>query len=369
VDLRLRERKKELMLRTKTRSGTAAIVAVMVVTAAVGAGCGRIGGGDSPRPSADVVGDDGAAPTTDGDGATSAGSGSGAADTSTVDVSGTLLPRKVTYAGTEYVLTRAAPKTDPDKGPGVALDISVHNTGADEAGFYPEWVSLRDAKGTRWSAAGVVDPTDGLTNKEIYLLGGSKVDRTFFVPADGALHLADLRLSVAKGKGIPAEVPLSGAEPRSPYPVELTVPHDAPTFPARPPFTVTFTSAQLVEEWQDTRAEVGTHLVVMKIHVTAGSCDYCDGAAIGTGTVRLVIDGSPKEAEHQEPSGCCLIDQGVTKDLTEVFVVPDTYASVSLVVQGSLVKSKPEQQSFPFTIPPLPPVAGTTAGSVPTTRS
>jgi hypothetical protein len=357
------------MITMKTRSPAVA-VALAVLAGAMGTGCGMLpgSGGGNPQASADVVsGDGGGAVTTDPTTGVVSGTGGGA-----VDVAGLTLPRKVTYAGVEYTVTKVTPQIDKEKGPGVGLDVTMRNTLPDEQSLYASHVSLREPDGSRLQAEGSNDPANPgyLTDKAIYLASGAKEQRTVFVPVTRPLRVADTRFSVANTdkKGVPAEVPLSGPEPKPQFPIDLTLPTDSPTFPGRPGFTVKLRSAQLVEEWGDVRAQIGTHLIVMKIAVIAGTCDYCSGSGAGSSTVRVVVDGTPKQAEYQDPSGCCLIDMGQAVDLTEVYVMPDRYTSVSLVVQGNNLSDNPPQHPLPFTIPPLPTATGSsTTGSVPST--
>jgi hypothetical protein len=357
------------MFLTMTRSGGIAAVGLLLVVGGAGSACGAIGGGGR-QPSAEVVGDERTGPV-DADRPTS----TTAAANRAVDAADLALPRTVTYTGVEFALTKAVPVSDAAHGPGVGLDIAVHNTLPGEQEVEASWVSLRTPDGTRLEADRLSDSTVGgdLGDEFVTVPSGGRVTRTFFVPVQGKLRLADTRFSVAKTreKGIPAEVPLSGAVPRSPFPIELTVPTEKPTFPGKPAFTVTFQSAQLVEEWQDRRAEVGKHLVVMKFAVVSGACElFCTMSSVGPATIRLVVDGTPYDSLEQEPSGCCLLDASETHDLTEVYALPDRYSSVSLVVQGDTSKTNPEQRPLAFAVPPLAAAgASGPVGTVPTTRS
>jgi hypothetical protein len=357
------------MFRTMTAWRGITAVGLLLMVGGAGSGCRLMGGVGSTQATAEMVGDTSTA-TAGADGPTSTTAAVGRA----VDVGGVALPRTVTYTGMEFTVTKAAAASDGSHGSAVALDVTLHNTASEEQQVEAAWVSLRTPDGTRLEADGLSDPSvsGDLRGDVLDVSSGGRVTRTFFVPVEGALRLADTRFSVAntRTKGIPAEVPLSGAVSRSPFPIDLTVPTEKPTFPGKPPFTVSFRSAQLVEEWQDRRAEVGKHLVVLQFGIVSGTCDlFCTDPAVGEATVRLVIDGTPYDALEQDPSGCCLLRASETHDLTEVYALPDRYSSVSLVVQGDTNKSNPEQHPLAFTIPPLPVDGGPApTGTVPTIR-
>jgi hypothetical protein len=333
---------------SRIRSGAALALAAMVVAAAAAGGCGPSGDDAGPRASAEVVPDDptaGRAPTTRG-----AVPGNGA-----VDAAGLALPRKVSYTGLEITVEKVTPLTDSDLGPGVGLDLTVRNSRAEAAGLSPSLVALVDAGSTRHAAYGFDDPRSPGTwsSADVEVAAGGRVQRTAFVAVEGGLKLATARLSVGAEKSIPAQVPLAGPEPGAAYPLDIAVPTAPVKFTDSSPFTLTLVSAQLAEEYQDTRAEKGTHLVVLRMRVVGDPCD-CGGVIVGTGTVRLVVDGTPKEPKLQDPSGCCLLSVGDGHDLTEVYELPDTHTSVSMVGQSALNRTERQQHPFAVTVPPLP---------------
>jgi hypothetical protein len=70
-------------------------------------------------------------------------------------------------------------------------------------------------------------------------------------------------------------------------------------------------------------------------------------------TVRLVVDGTPYGAVHQDPSSLNIITGGAD-DLVEVYELPDDYKEVSMLGTSDNIFGDAPDQPFAITVPPLP---------------
>jgi hypothetical protein len=338
----------------KWRSSTALLAVLVLSVTGLGVGCGTGDEfGDSPDASAEVVGEQDSAP--DGDpGATSTTSTTTApasAGVESIDVGGVDLPRRVTYAGFEVTVDEAAAVADQREGPGVALTVTVRNLFSEIGTFAATNIGLVDGDGTRLQSIGFGDPKDPaagyVETGPVEVTPNGKVQRTAFVPVEGALDLADSALSVAEPKMLPATVPLSGEVPESAFPLPVTVPTEPVVLHNIFDLTLTLKSAELTEEYGRKRAPEGTHLVVLQLRMAAnGGHPYADG-----NTVRLVVDGTPLAAVVQDPPGAAGLVTGGADDLTFVYELPDDHQEVSMlgVSEGDIA-----DHPFAITVPPLP---------------
>jgi hypothetical protein len=330
----------------------AAVLALSV--AGLGAGCGLSDdAGESKEASADVV-DQTTVPADDGSGG-SVTTGTTPEDEASgaIDVSGVELPRTVTYAGFEFTLDAVEPYTDDFEGPGVTLSLTVKNLINEIGELAPETIGIKDADGVRVQAVAFDDPDDASAGyamtQPVEVAPNGKAKRTAFVPVEGELKLADATLLIAEDKKLPAEVPLSGEVPESAFPLPVTVPTGTVQLDGVFTYNLTLKSAELIEEYGRVRASEGTHLVAVQMRIEPlGPNAYFDD-----NTVRLVVDGTPYGAVHQDPSSLNIITGGAD-DLVEVYELPDDYEEVSMLGTSDNSGGEHPDQPFAITVPPLP---------------
>jgi hypothetical protein len=187
------------------------------------------------------------------------------------------------------------------------------------------------------------------TTQPVEIAPNGKAERTAFVPVEGELKLADAALLIAEDKKLPAEVPLSGEVPESPFPLPVTVPTNTVQLYGYYPYNFTLKSAELTEEYKRVRASEGTHLVVVQLRIEPlGPNAYYDDD-----TVRLVVDGTPYGSVHEEPSSLNIIGGGAD-DVVEVYELPDDYTEVSMLGTSNGDPSEHPDVPFAITVPPLP---------------
>jgi len=334
----------------------AALVAVLALSVTgLGAGCGLSDdAGETKEASADVVGEGTTVPADGGGGAVTTASSTPDDEASgSIDVSGVEVPRTVGYGGFEFTLDAVEPSTDELQGPGVALTLTVRNLINEIGELSPETIGIKDADGARLQAVAFDEPNNpdlGYSmTMPVEVAPNGKATRTAFVPVEGELKLADATLLIAEDQKLPAELPLSGEVPESAFPLPVTVPTDTVTLEGNYEFSLTLKSAELTEEDQRVRASEGTHLVVVQMRIEPkGPNAYFDD-----NTVRLVVDGTPYGAVHQDPSSLNIITGGAD-DLVEVYELPDDYKEVSMLGTSDNIFGTVPDQPFAITVPPLP---------------
>jgi hypothetical protein len=217
----------------------------------------------------------------------------------------------------------------------------------------PQTIGIKDADGARLQAMAFDDPDDESSGyamtEPVEVAPNGKAKRTAFVPVEGELKLADATLLIAEDKKLPAELPLSGDVPESAFPLPVTVPTGTVQLDGVFTYNLTLKSAELTEEYNRVRASEGTHLVVVQMRIEPlGPNAYFDD-----NTVRLVVDGTPYGAVHQDPTSLNIISGGAD-DLVEVYELPDDYTEVSMLGTSDNSGGDHPDQPFAITVPPLP---------------
>jgi hypothetical protein len=341
---------------TDRRRGIARLVAWALVGGLAVAACG--GGHDDKKASDDLQkAVDDALNGLDTDTTTAGGDATTPAKLSEIQLD---LPRKTTYAGATWTVTRVAYRsagTDESgttQPPAVQVNFSVANTDpkAEEMDVDPTMVGLLDKANFRAESSGDLESTT--------VAAGGKADLKATFDVDEGTTEDDVQgdtFAVGDTESEPALIPFSGTMPGAEYPMTVKMPAAVDGLlldggvpgTNRGKATLHDIQATVALDHAGKRAAKGTRFITLQAKVDVHEGDH---AYFSSDDLRLSVGGVVQPVvDTALPQATANVPAGSSAAVTWTFTIPAESTTGALAF-GSY--SPPGTRTGPFTLPTLP---------------